>query len=160
MEAYIFRFVSLLGERYTHGHVFDFYRQLREHPGHLKVLGDGSQKKSYLWVGDCVRALRHAWSQGLAADEPHRVAIFNLGVDGFCQVRDSIGWICEAMGVQPELELTGGKRGWVGDNPLIYLATDRIRATGWEPTLTIRQGVERTVEWLRANEWVFDKRAD
>ena len=58
-EGYIFRFVSILGERYTHGHVFDFYKQLLEHPDRLKVLGDGSQRKSYLYVQDCVSAMLH-----------------------------------------------------------------------------------------------------
>ena len=65
-EGYVFRFVSILGERYTHGHVFDFYRQLLDHPDHLQVLGDGTQRKSYLYVQDCVNAM-------LARHEPrHR----------------------------------------------------------------------------------------
>src|SRR5579862_9397028 len=65
-EGYIFRFVSILGERYTHGHVFDFYRQLLEHPSHLKVLGDGTQRKSYLYVQDCVNAMLHVMNLGTA----------------------------------------------------------------------------------------------
>ncbi len=158
-EGTIFRFVSILGERYTHGHVFDFYKQLRDHPDHLRVLGDGTQRKSYLHVGDCVSALLHTVEEGLAAKARQRVVTFNLGTSEYCAVTDSIGWICARMGVTPRLDFTGGQRGWVGDNPFIFLDTARILATGWRPQLTIQQGIERTVDWLNANEWIFDTRA-
>jgi UDP-glucose 4-epimerase len=157
LEAYIFRFVSILGPRYTHGHVFDFYRQLRDHPEYLNVLGDGSQRKSYLYVGDCVRAMLHVTGNRFAEDAPHRVAIFNLGTDGYCSVRDSIGWICDRLGVCPKLIYSGGNRGWTGDNPFIYLDTSKVRGAGWHPELSIRQGIERTVGWLHSNQWVFDE---
>jgi UDP-glucose 4-epimerase len=158
-EGTIFRFVSILGERYTHGHVFDFYKQLREHPEYLRVLGDGTQRKSYLHVGDCVAALIHSVREGLAAKTKHRVAIFNLGTSDYCAVTDSIRWISERMGVTPRLDFAGGQRGWVGDNPFIFLDTTRIVASGWKPKLSIRQGIERTVDWLAANEWIFSTRA-
>jgi UDP-glucose 4-epimerase len=157
-EGYIFRFVSILGERYTHGHVFDFYKQLHEHPDHLRVLGDGTQRKSYLYVQDCLDAILHVVSHHTAVGAPHRVQIYNLGTDGFCQVTDSIGWICETLGLKPRLEFTGGKRGWIGDSPFIFLDTTRIRATGWKPKLTIREGVVRTLQWLQANQWVLQQR--
>jgi len=87
-----------------------------------------------------------------------KVNVFNLGVDGYCVVTDSIGWIREALGVKPKLEFTGGDRGWIGDNPFIFLDTARIRALGWSPKLTIREGVVKTVEFLQANEWVLEAR--
>jgi UDP-glucose 4-epimerase len=152
-RSWIFRFVSILGERYTHGHVVDFYRQLRADPTRLRVLGNGKQRKSYLYVQDCIDAML------LAVDRaPAPVNIFNLGVDGYCEVNDSIGWICETLGVGPALEYSGGDRGWVGDSPFIFLDTARIRALGWTPRLDIRQGVIRTVEFLKANEWVLEAR--
>src|SRR5262244_2331909 len=104
MRAFIFRFVSLLGERYTHGHVFDFYRQLRAHPEYLEVLGNGKQRKSYLYVGDCIAAILTAIERAEA-----KVSIFNLGVDHYCEVNDSIGWISEHLGVSPELRYAGGE---------------------------------------------------
>lgn len=143
IQAFVFRFVSLLGERYTHGHVVDFYRQLREHPDRLHVLGDGKQRKSYLYVNDCVEAIVHA-----LATVSDRVSVFNLGTDDYCEVNDSIGWITAAMGVRPAITYSGGRQGWIGDNPFIFLDTARIRATGWKPTLTIREGIERTVRYL------------
>ncbi len=157
-EGYIFRFVSILGERYTHGHVFDFFKQLREHPDHLRVLGDGTQRKSYLHVGDCVSALFTTTSGDLAAHAPHRVVTFNLGTPEYCTVTDSTGWICERLGVNPRIDFVGGQRGWIGDNPFIFLDTARILATGWKPALSIQQGIERTVDWLSANQWIFGTR--
>jgi UDP-glucose 4-epimerase len=157
-EGYIFRFVSILGERYTHGHVFDFYQQLMEHPDHLKVLGDGTQRKSYLYVADCVSALLHVMQQGTALKARHRVEIYNLGTAEYVQVKDSIGFICGALGLNPRLEFTGGNKGWVGDNPFIFLDTKKIRSTGWQTTLTIEQGIVRTLQWLQQNQWVYRKR--
>ncbi len=157
-EGYVFRFVSILGERYTHGHVFDFYQQLTEHPEYLKVLGDGSQRKSYLYVQDCLAAMLHVMNAGLARKAKHHVDVFNLGTDHYVQVNDSIRYICNTLGVKPRLEYTGGDRGWIGDNPFIFLETKKIRGTGWAPKLTIEQGIGRTLDWLRANNWVYETR--
>ncbi len=157
-EGYIFRFVSILGERYTHGHVFDFYQQLLEHPDRLKVLGDGSQRKSYLYVQDCVSAMLHVIGQGTAKQAKHGVEIYNLGCDEYVQVNNSIGYICGALGLEPKLEYTGGSRGWVGDNPFIFLDTKKIQSTGWKTSLTIEQGIRRTLEWLQQNQWVYEQR--
>ncbi|MEI7862572.1 MAG: NAD-dependent epimerase/dehydratase family protein, partial [Planctomycetota bacterium] len=157
-EGYIFRFVSILGERYTHGHVFDFYRQLLDHPDRLKVLGDGAQRKSYLYVQDCLSAMLHVMQQGTAQKTRHGVQIYNLGADEYVQVNDSIGFICSALSLSPHREYTGGQRGWVGDNPFIFLDTRKVRSTGWKPTLTIQQGIERTLQWLQQNQWVYEAR--
>ncbi|MDL2259366.1 NAD-dependent epimerase/dehydratase family protein [Deltaproteobacteria bacterium OttesenSCG-928-K17] len=153
-RAHIFRFVSILGERYTHGHVFDFVKYLRDDSTRLPVLGDGHQRKSYLHVKDCVSAIMTAMEKSR-----ERVGIFNLGADGYCTVRDSIGWICRHLDVKPELIFSGGDRGWIGDNPFIYLKTDKIRSLGWSNKFTIKQGVEKTVDWLLANPWVFEARS-
>jgi UDP-glucose 4-epimerase len=157
-EGYIFRFVSILGERYTHGHVFDFYKQLREHPDHLRVLGDGSQRKSYLYIQDCVSAMLHVVERQLALQAKHHVEVFNLGAAEYCQVQDSIGWICDALNLKPRLDFTGGERGWIGDNPFIFLETAKIQATGWKAELTIREGILRTLRWLQENPWILEKR--
>src|ERR1022692_4160315 len=157
-ESYIFRFVSILGERYTHGHVFDFYKQLIDHPDHLKVLGDGQQRKSYLYIEDCLDAILHVMKLRTAKTAKHRVQTYNLGTEEFVQVNDSIQFICGALGLKPELVYTGGNKGWVGDNPFIFLDTKKIRATGWKSELTIKQGIIRTLSWLKENQWVLRKR--
>lgn len=157
-EGYVFRFVSILGERYTHGHVLDFYKQLRANPESLKILGDGTQRKSYLYIGDCIEAMLHVIKLETAKNARHRVETYNLGTEEFCAVNDSIGWICANLGVKPALEYSGGKRGWVGDNPFIFLDTKKIRATGWKTTLTIEQGIIRTLQWLKENPWALERR--
>jgi UDP-glucose 4-epimerase len=152
-RGFIFRFVSILGERYSHGHVFDFVRSLRADPTRLTVLGNGKQRKSYLYVGDCVEAMLRGLDQATG-----RVNIFNLGADEYCEVTDSVGWICERMGVRPLIEFTGGERGWIGDSPFIFLDCTRLRSLGWKPTLSIRDGVIRTVDFLQAHPWLLEAR--
>jgi UDP-glucose 4-epimerase len=152
MRSWIFRFVSILGERYTHGHVFDFYQKLLADSGRLPVLGNGRQRKSYLYVHDCIDAIFEA-----LARVDQKVNIFNLGTDEYCEVNDSIRWITGHLSLSPRVQYSGGDRGWIGDNPFIFLDTTRIRALGWRPKLTIQQGVERTIAWLVQNRWVFDR---
>jgi UDP-glucose 4-epimerase len=153
LRAFIFRFVSILGERYTHGHVFDFCRMLQADPTRLPILGDGKQRKSYLYVGDCVDAILTVISKAEG-----KVCIYNLGTDEWCQVDDSVGWICGELRLQPAREYSGGARGWVGDSPFIYLDTRKVRSLGWAPKLSIREGVVKTVAWIQQNPWVFEQR--
>ena len=152
-KAFIFRFVSILGERYSHGHVYDFYKQLMAHPDHIDVLGNGKQRKSYLYVQDCVDAILAVIGK---ATDP--VNVYNLGTDEYCEVNDSISWISQKLGVNPHRRYTGGDRGWIGDSPFIFLDTKKVRSLGWKPKLTIRQGVEKTVDYLRASPWLFETR--
>ena len=154
-EGYIFRFVSILGERYSHGHVFDFYKALGRDPHHLRVLGDGRQKKSYLYIGDCIDAILTVMDR-VRGPKAH---VFNLGTDEYCEVNQSIGWITAHLGVQPALNYTGGDRGWIGDSPFIFLDTAKVRALGWKPKLTIRAGIIKTLEYLQANPWLIEARA-
>jgi len=144
IQVWIFRFVSILGPRYTHGHVFDFFKQLMEHQERLAVLGNGHQKKSYLHVSDCIAAIHIALNS-----ESSVVNIFNLGVDGYCEVRDSIGWITDELGLNPEISYGTESKGWIGDNPLIYLDTKRIQGLGWVPQFSIEDGIRDTVRFLR-----------
>jgi UDP-glucose 4-epimerase len=150
ITAYIFRFVSILGERYTHGHVLDFYKQLLEHPNVVHLLGDGTQRKSYLYVQDCVDAVLRVLQ---CADS--KINIFNLGTDEYCEVNQSLSWICEHLNVKPRRIYSGGDRGWIGDNPFIFLDCSRLRSLGWQPKLAIRDGIIRTLEFLKANPWVY-----
>jgi UDP-glucose 4-epimerase len=143
----IFRLVSTLGERYTHGHVRDFYLALREDPTQLRVLGNGRQEKSYLYIQDLLSGML----RGLDAVEPGTSEVFNIGTDETVVVDDSVRLICEHMGVDPEIEHTGGTRGWPGDSPLILLDCSKLRSLGWQPELSISAAIERTVSWFDAN---------
>lgn len=144
IKAWIFRFVGVLGERYSHGHVIDFCRQLLVNPNKLTVLGNGQQRKSYIYVRDCVEGMVHAMR---VTDD--KVNIFNLGTDHFCTLNDCIRWICEELSVDPEVSYGTEERGWIGDNPFIFLDTSRICALGWAASLTIEQSIKSTVRYLR-----------
>jgi UDP-glucose 4-epimerase len=155
IQTWMFRFVSILGPRYTHGHVYDFYQQLMQHPNELAVLGNGHQKKSYLHVSDCIEAIHTS-----IRDTSSLVNIFNLGVDGYCEVRDSIGWITEELKLDPEIEFGTGTKGWVGDNPLIHLDIRKIQSLGWTPKFSIEEAVRDTVSYMDANKWIFKGNAE
>ncbi len=150
LKSWIFRFVSILGERYTHGHVYDFYKSLKKNKDNLKVLGNGEQKKSYLYVHDCIEYMYNSCEK---TDD--NVNIFNLGTNEFITVRESINFICSEMHVEPTLEITGGNKGWIGDNPFIWLDCNKIYKLCGLPKVSIEDGVKKTVNWLDQNQWVF-----
>jgi UDP-glucose 4-epimerase len=118
----------------------------------LQVLGNGRQRKSYLYVQDCIDALLLAVNQA-----NNKVNIFNLATEEYCQVDDSIDWICQYLQVSPKRLYSGGERGWVGDNPFIFLDCSRIRSLGWRPKLSIRGGVIRSLQYLQENRWVLER---
>jgi len=148
----IFRFVSMLGPRYTHGHVFDFWRKLKRDPTRLEVLGDGQQQKSYLHVQDCVRAL-------LLGTERQRepVQVLNIGHSAWLSVTESIAIICRQLAVSPTLSFTGGDRGWVGDSPKILLDTTRLDRLGWAPRVGLPDAIVETLQFLEANPYCGER---
>jgi UDP-glucose 4-epimerase len=151
-DSFIFRFVSLMGERYTHGCVFDFYRKLLDNPRELEILGDGRQKKSYLYVKDCVDAMFRAISA-----PKEKINIYNLGHDDYIDVASIAKIMCEELGVRPKFKYTGGQRGWVGDSPFIHLDNSKMRGLGWRPKLSIPDCVKLTTKWLMNNRYVLER---
>ncbi|HVZ89770.1 MAG TPA: NAD-dependent epimerase/dehydratase family protein [Polyangia bacterium] len=149
-RTWIFRFVSMLGPRYTHGHVFDFWRKLHADPTRLEVLGDGKQKKSYLHVEDCVGAMLMSIARSRDA-----INIYNLGHEDWIEVDDSIAIITRTLGLTPRLAYTGGDRGWAGDAPRLLLDTARVRALGWRPRKTIEEGIVDTLRFLNHAPYVM-----
>ena len=146
----VLRFVSVLGDRYTHGHVYDFCKKLLQDSSSLQILGDGKQQKSYMHVSDCINGMRtseHAAKEGFN--------VYNLGHEGYINVDASAAIIADTMNVQPSISYTGGSRGWVGDSPFIFLDTRKISALGWSPEHTIEDSVRMTASWLLANKWCF-----
>jgi len=153
MRAWIFRFVSILGERYSHGHIVDFYQKLLNDPNRLHILGNGQQKKSYLYIHDCLNAMFTAVE---FASGP--VNVLNLGTDEYVEVNDSVEVITQHLQLNPKRTYAGGQRGWVGDNPFIFLDCQRMRDLGWSPEYSIREGILATLVWLQANHWVLEAR--
>ena len=144
VQGYIFRFVSILGERYIHGHVFDFYKALLDNPHELHVLGDGRQRKSYLYVQDCIDAILLAIEK--AQD---KVNFFNLGTDEYCAVNDSIGWICGHLGLAPRRIYSGGNRAGSATTRSSFSITPNIPAWDGSP-------VVRSATGLSARSTTFD----
>ncbi len=152
LNAFIFRFVSIFGPRYTHGHLFDFYKKLKKNPNILNVLGDGYQSKSYLNVSDCVSAIINIFKKKYKG-----VHIYNLGLNQYITVRQSIAKLTKIMNLKPKLIFGKKKRGWIGDSPKILLDIRKIKKTGWRPKKTINESIEETVRYFTANEWIFKK---
>jgi UDP-glucose 4-epimerase len=158
-EGYVFRFVSLLGPRYPHGHVFDFIKSLRKDPSRLPILGDGNQRKSYLHIKDCLDAvLRVSIEKRTALSKESKYEVYHLGLPEYCFVRESAGWICDELGLAPRFEYAGGNRGWIGDNPFVFLDVRKVMSEGWTPKYSIESSVRETVRWLTDNAWIFDRR--
>lgn len=156
MTCHIFRFVSWIGERYTHGVIFDFMKKLQMNPHELEVLGDGHQRKSYLDVVDGVNGIFYAIQH-----TNDRKNVFNLGHDDFMNVLDLAEVLIEEMGLKDvKLHTTGGARGWLGDAPIVHLDTTKLKLLGWRPQITIDQGIRNTVRYLNAHPQVFNKRKD
>jgi UDP-glucose 4-epimerase len=123
-----FRFGNVVGPRQTHGVGFDFLRQLMKNPGKLRILGDGTQSKSYIHVRDVVEAVLLA-----SRSSRERFAIYNVATD-YITVTEIAHLAAECAGLNPsevKFEYTGGDRGWKGDVPIVRLNTDRIRGLGW-----------------------------
>lgn len=152
-QANIFRFVSLLGNHYTHGHVFDFTKSLRKDPTKLLVLGDGNQTKSYVNVKDCLDAIQLA-----EKTEVNKIEVYNIGNLEYINVKQSIKLITNLMSINPKIIFGKEKRGWVGDSPMIQLENKKIKALGWVPKFSISESIKQTVGWLLKNEWVYKER--
>lgn len=150
-----FRFVSWIGERYSHGVVYDFINKLRRNPHELEILGDGNQKKSYLHVEDGIRGIFLALDR---LEEPKNV--LNLGHLQYMNVKDLARVVCEEMGlVDVAYRFTGGVRGWLGDSPLVLLDIAKMQRIGFEPVIGIEEGLRRTARYLLDNPWLLDARA-
>jgi UDP-glucose 4-epimerase len=152
-DSFIFRLVSLMGERYSHGCVFDFYKKLLNNPKKLEILGDGRQKKSYLYVKDAVEAMFKA-----VENSGEKVNIYNLGHEDYIEVTPIARIVCEELGLhEVDFSYTGGKRGWVGDSPFIHLDISKMKSLGWRPTLTIPECIRKTTNWLKDNRWALER---
>jgi UDP-glucose 4-epimerase len=152
MNNIVFRFVSILGPRYTHGHVFDFMRKLSMDSKKLTVLGNGKQLKSYLHIEDLMKGL---W---LAIEaKPQGFQVFNIGHDDALMVDQSIGYITRELRIEPRLEHTGGERGWIGDSPRIQLDCSRLKKLGWSTERSLEQGVVDTVRYLQENNFLLSE---
>jgi UDP-glucose 4-epimerase len=143
IRSWIARFPNVVGDRSTHGVIYDFVNKLKRQPHQLQVLGDGNQVKPYLHVSDLVDALVLAWVK--MAD---RINYFNIGGTTRTTVRKIAEIVVEESGTAADIVYTGGLRGWVGDVPAVDLDTAKIRALGWDPKLNSDDAVHAAAQWM------------
>lgn len=155
MRCFIYRFVSWIGERYSHGIVFDLMKKLQNDRLRLPLLGDGTQKKSYLYVKDGVQGIMLGIEKA-----PAQKNVYNLGHDYFLTVLEVVKIILDELGLKDvKLEFAGGKRGWVGDSPLVHLDTTKLKSLGWKPETSIEEGLRHTIRYLRERPHILTERA-
>ena len=148
MGAISLRFGNIFGPRSTHGVMFDFFQKLVRNPKKLQILGNGMQTKSYLYITDLIRALDYlvpTLQKGVF--EP-----FNVSTNRTAKVVEIADLVVKSMGLSNvEYEFTGGERGWPGDVRKIFLSTEKINALGWEPIVSLEEGVSKYIEFLKRN---------
>ncbi|HDS45890.1 MAG TPA: NAD-dependent epimerase/dehydratase family protein [Methanomicrobia archaeon] len=147
LQAWIYRFANVIGRRSGHGVIYDFIQKLRTNPAALEILGDGTQTKSYIYISDCIEAMRVGLQ---AAVDEERVHILNIGTDSMTSVTRIAELVAEAMNLDPELNYTGGKRGWKGDVPVMLLDASKLGALGWQQRYHSEEAVKKAIRDLLA----------
>lgn len=150
LRGCVYRFANVVGERQTHGVGFDFLRQLGSSPRRLRILGDGTQSKSYIHVSDVVDAVLLA----AAAPGAARFHTYNVATADYITVREIADLAVECMGLPArvtEFVFAGGDRGWAGDVPIVRLNTSRIRALGWRNKMTSREALKASMQGMLAD---------
>jgi UDP-glucose 4-epimerase len=144
-NAIIYRLANIIGPRAQHGVIYDFINKLSKNSKKLEILGDGTQRKSYLYIDDCVDAMLVGISHSHS-----RVEIYNVGSEDQVNVKEIADIICQEMRLKDvEYVYTGGVdggRGWKGDVKVMLLSIEKIKSLGWKPKLNSRQAVRKTVK--------------
>lgn len=154
-RAWIFRYASITGPRYSHGFIYNFYKKLHENPTVLYIHGGKDQRKTYLDVHDCVEAMLL-----IVNKSTEKINIYNIGNLETCSLVDSIPIITNYMNVNPRLEWSGNEVGWIGDSKINYLDVSKLQSLGWKPKYDIRQSIIRTLDWLDGNKWILEIREE
>ncbi len=142
IRSWIFRFGNVLGERMTHGIIYDLLAKLRTNTNELEVLGDGAGEKNYFLVEECIDGMIYAYNNSNHTG----CEIFNLGSESTTRVSEIVRIILEETGnTHTGIRYTGGERGWPGDQPRVYMSVDKMRKLGWSAKLTSNQAVRTAV---------------
>lgn len=153
-NAYVFRFVSWIGERYTHGCIFDFMKKLKKDPAHLHMFSNGTPKKSSLYVKDGVNAIFT-----IIEKSHEKINIYNLGHEEITTVKDIADIVCDELGIKDvKFTFEGGEKGWIGDNKFVHLSIEKLKKMGFNTSLSIEEGIRRTVRYLKENNYLLNER--
>jgi len=149
LKMWAFRFGTVLGERCRRGAIWDFVAKLHENPKELEILGDGKQKKDYLYVQDCVDGILTGYTKKNEATN-----IFNIGLQELTSVDRVADLVIREMGLSGvRKKYTGGSRGWVGDNPIVHLDVSKLKSLGWNPKVSAEEAIQRTIRWTITNRF-------
>lgn len=144
IKAWILRPANIIGPRATHGVVYDFINQLKRNPDEFKILGDGTQSKSYLYIDDVLEAINMVWKKTKG-----EIELYNLSSTTFITVNEIAEIVMNEMGIKKmKIHRTGGKRGWKGDVPVVRLNISKLKKLGWKSSNTSKQAVIKTVKSL------------
>lgn len=142
-QAWIIRFPNVVGERATHGVIYDFINKLKKNPNQLDVLGDGEQYKPYFYVKDIVEAILYVRS-----NSNDKINIYNFGVDSRTKVKDIARLVIKEMGLNAKIKYSGGDRGWIGDVPEFKYDLSKIKALGWKAKITSTEAVRKSIRCM------------
>ncbi len=144
MQGWIFRPANIVGRRQTHGVGLDFIKKLKKNPKELKILGDGTQSKSYIHVDDFIGAMLL-----VVRKSNDRVNLLNVALNTFTSVKDIARIVVEEMGLKNvKFKYTGGSKGWKGDVPKVRMDIKKIKKLGWRAKLTSNQAIKRSIKDL------------
>lgn len=141
IQTWITRFPNVVGERFTHGVIYDFIKKLRNNPDELEVLGNGEQCKPYVYVKDLVEAILYVIDH---ADGQYNV--YMIGSDSRTKVKEIAAMVIEEMGLNARIRYTGGDRGWVGDVPEFRYDLTRINKLGWTAPHNSNESVRLAIQ--------------
>lgn len=141
IQTWITRFPNVVGERFTHGVIYDFIKKLRNNPEELEVLGNGEQCKPYVYVKDLVEAILYVIDH---ADEKYNV--YMIGSDSRTKVKEIAAMVIEEMGLNAKIRYTGGDRGWVGDVPEFRYDLTKINKLGWTAPHNSNESVRLAIQ--------------
>jgi UDP-glucose 4-epimerase len=146
ISSVLYRFANVVGPKSTHGVTYDFIKKLKKNPNKLEILGDGTQKKSYLYIADCIDAMLFGMNKS-----KDKVEIFNIGSLDWVDVKTIADIVSEEMKVHPTFEFTGGidgGRGWKGDVKMMKLSIEKLMNLGWKPRFNSEEALRKTAKWL------------
>ncbi|WP_287566559.1 NAD-dependent epimerase/dehydratase family protein [Parabacteroides sp.] len=141
IQTWITRFPNVVGERFTHGVIYDFIHKLQKNPAELVVLGNGEQCKPYVYVKDLVAGILHVVEH---ATDPYNV--YMLGSDTRTKVKEIAAMVIEEMGLEAKIKYTGGDRGWAGDVPEFRYDLSKVNRLGWKAAYTSNESVRLAIQ--------------
>lgn len=144
MKSWIIRFPNVVGERTTHGIIFDFIEKLSKNPNELLILGDGKQEKQYLYVKDLVEGMLFIWK-----NSNNKINYFNIGAEGFVTpIRIAEILVREMDLGDVKFSYSGGDRGWVGDVPKFKFDLSKLNNLGWKVKLNSEEAVKLAIQQI------------